>query len=93
MRRDEVLKTLRENRAKLSCFPIRSLAVFGSAARDEATSTGDVDILVEFEPEAGVGLLGFVREARGGHHFVSELVGGPKIWLIGDDDELRRLVE
>jgi predicted nucleotidyltransferase len=71
MRRDDVLKTLRENRAKLSCFPIRSLAVFGSVARDEATSTGDVDILVEFEPEAGVGLLGCVslKEA------LSELLG------------------
>jgi predicted nucleotidyltransferase len=29
---------------------VRSLALFGSVARDEATPTSDVDILVEFEP-------------------------------------------
>ena len=34
----------------------------------------------------------FVQKARDEHHFVGELVRGPKIWLIGGDDELQRLV-
>jgi len=35
--------------------------VFGSTARDQATAHSDVDILVEFDPEARVGLFAFVR--------------------------------
>jgi uncharacterized protein len=30
-------------------WPIRSLAIFGSVARDEATADSDLDVLVEFE--------------------------------------------
>jgi uncharacterized protein len=30
-------------------WPIRSLAMFGSIARDEATADSDLDVLVEFE--------------------------------------------
>lgn len=29
---------------------VRSLALFGSVARDEATPSSDIDIVVEFEP-------------------------------------------
>lgn len=36
---------------------IRSLALFGSAARGELRSDSDVDLLVEFGPDAVVGLL------------------------------------
>ena len=34
-------------------FGVRSLALFGSVARDEATAASDVDILVEFETPPG----------------------------------------
>ncbi len=36
---------------------IRRLALFGSVLRDDFGSDSDVDVLVEFEPEARVGLL------------------------------------
>ncbi len=36
---------------------IRRLALFGSVLRDDFTSTSDVDVLVEFEPDAAVGLI------------------------------------
>ena len=59
MQRDEILRLLREHQSELSRFGVRSLAVFGSVARDEARPESDVDILVEFgEP---VGLFEFVR--------------------------------
>lgn len=35
---------------------IRRLALFGSVLRDDFTSKSDVDVLVEFEPDARVGL-------------------------------------
>ena len=36
---------------------IRRLALFGSVLRDDFGPNSDVDVLVEFEPEARVGLL------------------------------------
>ena len=39
-------------------YGVRELSLFGSAARDELASDSDVDVLIEFEPSAGVGLLG-----------------------------------
>ena len=38
---------------------IRKLAFFGSVMRDDFTPESDVDVLVEFEPGARVGLFGF----------------------------------
>lgn len=34
-------------------FPIKSLAIFGSYARDDARFDSDIDILVEFEKPVG----------------------------------------
>jgi predicted nucleotidyltransferase len=36
---------------------IRRLALFGSVLRDDFRSDSDVDVLVEFDPEARVGLI------------------------------------
>ena len=40
---------------------IRRLALFGSVLREDFTADSDVDVLVEFEPDARVGLLGLAR--------------------------------
>jgi len=37
--------------------PIQRLSVFGSAARNELTPESDIDLLVEYEPEASVSLF------------------------------------
>ncbi|MCX7837861.1 MAG: nucleotidyltransferase family protein [Anaerolineae bacterium] len=50
MRREEMLKILRDHKAQLKQFGVKSLAVFGSFARDEAREDSDVDMLVEFDP-------------------------------------------
>ncbi|RUT07888.1 nucleotidyltransferase [Dulcicalothrix desertica PCC 7102] len=62
MKRDEVLSILRSEQIKLKDFSVKSLTLFGSVARDEATSESDVDLLVEFEKP--VGLFTFVRLQR-----------------------------
>lgn len=49
MRRDEVLALLRAHQEEIDGFGVRSLALFGSVARDEAGPESDVDVLVEFE--------------------------------------------
>ena len=61
MTRREALRRLDRNREKLRTFDVRHIAVFGSTARDLATPHSDVDVLVEFDPEARVGLFTFVR--------------------------------
>ncbi len=38
-------------------YQVRELAVFGSAARGDMRPDSDVDLLVEFEPEASIGLF------------------------------------
>ena len=49
MQRDDVLRILRDHRGELDAYHIRSLALFGSVARDEAGPDSDVDVLVEFD--------------------------------------------
>jgi len=53
MQREEALKRLREHQAELGALGVQSLALFGSAARDEMRPESDVDILVEFARPVG----------------------------------------
>lgn len=54
MKREDVLRILGEQRERLRTeFGVKSLALFGSVARDEATPTSDVDFLVEFNRPTG----------------------------------------
>jgi predicted nucleotidyltransferase len=60
MQRDDVLLILSEHRAELyQQFGVKSLAIFGSTARNEATQTSDVDLLVEFDRPTGY--FGLIR--------------------------------
>jgi uncharacterized protein len=49
VKRDEVLERLAARREDLARLGVRSLALFGSVAREEAGPSSDVDLLVEFE--------------------------------------------
>ena len=73
MSREEVLRILSGNRQKLQEHAVKSLSVFGSVARDEATDASDIDVLVEFEEGRPVGLFEFIRLQR----FLSEILGRP----------------
>ncbi|MBW1981278.1 MAG: nucleotidyltransferase family protein [Deltaproteobacteria bacterium] len=68
-----VLNTIRENRELLEQFHVRSLAVFGSVVRGEAGQDSDIDILVEFESGARVGLFTLARLQRS----LEEILGRP----------------
>jgi len=49
--RQLVLSTLQEHQKTLDGLGVKSLALFGSAARNEATPESDLDFLVEFKLE------------------------------------------
>jgi uncharacterized protein len=54
MKRDVVLRVLTAEKDDLrERFGVKSLAIFGSVARDEATDTSDVDLLAEFNRPVG----------------------------------------
>jgi len=53
MKKSEVLKLLNAHKAKLAKqFGVTALALFGSTARDTASSDSDIDILVNFDGPA-----------------------------------------
>jgi len=57
--RDAILQTLRNNQPALAeRYGVQSLAVFGSVARNEATETSDVDLLVDVGPQPSAGFPG-----------------------------------
>ena len=45
-------------------YRIRQLALFGSVLRDDFGPDSDVDVLVEFEPEAHIGFIALSRIQR-----------------------------
>ena len=45
-------------------YHIRSLSIFGSVLREDFGPDSDVDVLVEFEPEAQVGFIALSRMRR-----------------------------
>ena len=49
--KDNILKTLKSNKLKLSKFGIRNVGLFGSYLRNEQSSESDIDLLIDFEPE------------------------------------------
>jgi predicted nucleotidyltransferase len=70
MRKEQILPRLAEHRAELDRYGVRSLALFGSVARNEAEAKSDIDVLVEFEGPAtfdGYRELTFYLEELLGH--------------------------
>ncbi len=54
MKQDFVVQILRQKNSDLKeQFGVKSLSLFGSVARNEATSASDVDLLVEFNRPVG----------------------------------------
>lgn len=69
MKRQDILAILARHRDELTDYGVESLALFGSASREEATVESDIDLLVEFSRP--VGLLAFLRLK----HRLAEILG------------------
>lgn len=81
-RREAVLEIVRAHKG-------RSVAVFGSVARGDATQDGDIDLLVEFEPTSSLlDLIELEEDLQGllGTH-VDVISAGA---LLERDTEIRR---
>jgi predicted nucleotidyltransferase len=60
MNREQVIETLRAHEPDLRNRGVLHAALFGSVARNEAKPTSDIDILIEIEPNAPVGVFEYV---------------------------------
>jgi len=49
-----VAKILKRHQEDLAQQGVRTLAIFGSVARNESTSKSDVDILIDFDSKRGL---------------------------------------
>ena len=55
LKRDEIIRILKEHREELiERYGVKSVALFGSVARDETTLASDIDMLVEFDQPVGL---------------------------------------
>ncbi len=50
MKRDEIIRTLKEREAELRARGVTHAALFGSVARDEQRPDSDIDIVVDLDP-------------------------------------------
>jgi hypothetical protein len=63
--RRSILKTLADHREEVRRFGVRSLGLFGSVARGQATAASDLDFIVDLENptfDAYMGLMEFLEE-------------------------------
>ncbi|MBI5561878.1 MAG: nucleotidyltransferase family protein [Deltaproteobacteria bacterium] len=59
---EEIIRILQADKEGLrKKYGVREIGVFGSYTREEAQQESGLDILVEFEPDADMGLLKFVN--------------------------------
>ena len=78
MKRHDVIQTLKRHHDELARdFGVKTLALFGSVARDEAGDTSDVDLLVEFD-DRPVGLFHLI----GTEQHLAELLDVGKVDLV-----------
>jgi len=58
--REKIIAMLRTHQAELHRRGVRHAALFGSIARGKGKRTSDIDILIELDPQAPVGLFEYV---------------------------------
>jgi predicted nucleotidyltransferase len=71
MNKEQVLTILKKKGNVLRAFHVKALYLFGSIVRGDEKQTSDIDLLVEFEHEAHIGLFEFSRLQR----TLSEMLG------------------
>lgn len=68
----KITKILKEYKEELKeKYEVKEIGIFGSYVREEYKEKSDLDILVEFQEDAKIGLLKFVNM----ENYLSELIG------------------
>ena len=98
MRKNEILRVLRENKGKIKAFGVKRIGIFGSFARDEATEKSDIDVVVEFEKGKATfknvcGLVDFLEELFGREIDLLTPDGIESIRIKHVKEEIKREIE
>jgi predicted nucleotidyltransferase len=83
---EHVIATLRAHEVELRNAGIRHLSLFGSVARGDGDADSDIDLAVELDPAARIGLFGIAALERR----LAELVGR-QVELLPEPVEKARL--
>lgn len=76
MTKAEILDKLRANKADIQKkYPVASLALFGSFARNEQTPESDIDIMVELDKPVGIEFVDLLID-------LESILAGAKIDLV-----------
>ena len=73
MKRDEIIRTLKERESDLRAHGVTHAAVFGSVARNDQRPESDVDILVDLDPT----IVATMFDYAGLKDYVASLFQGP----------------
>jgi len=73
MRTEDALLTLRRHESDLRARGVRRAALFGSVARGENRPDSDIDIMIEIEPEADIGVFEYAEIKE----YIASLFDGP----------------
>jgi len=69
---EEIRKILKEHREEIrKKYGVKEIGIFGSYVRREHKKESDLDVLVEFEEDADIGLLKFINL----ENYLSDLLG------------------
>lgn len=75
---EEIINTLKKHKEELKeKYHVKEIGVFGSYVRGEQKDESDIDILIEFEPDARISLLDFI----GIEDYISDLLSA-KVDLV-----------
>jgi predicted nucleotidyltransferase len=69
MARETILETLKAQEHELRKLGVRHIALFGSVARGDANDASDIDILLDLQPDAPIGVFEYVGLTQ----FISDL--------------------
>ena len=64
MKLNDAINIIKQNQDLLRTYFVKDLYIFGSFARNEVRQMSDIDILVDFEPDARIGIFEFIRLKR-----------------------------
>ena len=71
--RQEIIDRLRQNEAALRARGVSHAALFGSCARGDNRPDSDIDIMIEVDPAAGIGVYEYVALKD----YIAALFDGP----------------